>query len=654
MPPFKRPTPPITTPPVATRVAVRADVRTGELAMLPVRSDIERKIVRVVVDTHLYLPDMFEITFQDDEGLAAEQMKVGLQVEIRSGADPEGRPPLIRGEITSLEAICEDMMTYFVVRGYDLSHALHRGRRTRTFLNTKDSGIVQRIVAEAKLKTRNVIIDDTRTVHGHMAQVAQTDWDFLQARARANGFEVGVKGDTFYFRRATGTPPGPAQPAAPPVLTFGEGLISFLPRLTTESLPRQVEVRTWDQAAAAVVSATAAVRPVTPGADPAGLLPGLTAAKGPSTAAGKTPATKPKAPGKGPGAAGAGMLAGLASDPGTYVLVDRPVGSGAGIMSAAQSFADGIAEQVGATAAEAEGYTFGDSAIQAGQAVEVGGVPAPFCGTWTVSNARHTFCDDEGGHYTRFFVTGRNGSTPSDTAAPGPDKDADRWTPGMMWGIVTDVADPEQRNRVKVSLPLLSPDFTTDWARLVYPGGNRGGAVFVPDVGDEVLVAFECDDINRPVVIGGMRNDASATGLGAHPVQRKGETAGVVRRGLTSSSGSKLSFVEVPAHQGAAEESAMVLATYLNDLGLTINKTTGQVQLVCKPAVGKAKGRGVLTISTDQSGTVTIDAGPKGTVNVTGGSVDVHASRKLSLRSDGELEIKGTKVKVTGTTIDLN
>ncbi|MCB5164596.1 VgrG-related protein [Streptomyces bambusae] len=630
-----------TTPPVSRPGPARADVRIGATLPTEVPGRLEQMIVRVVVDTHLHLPGMFEITFLDNSGWAAEQLDVGHKVEIWATG---GSAPLIHGKITTLEAVCEELVTYVVARGYDLSHVLQRSRRTRTFVNTKDSDIAQQIAEAARLNIGT--IDETQYVHGHLAQVAQTDWDFLQARARANGFEMGMTGKEFHFRRAAagaagagpkgakgpkgvGKPAALPDTAAEPTLTFRDNLLSFRPRLVApEMLPDQVEVRTWDEENTEVVVATAPVRPVTPDAGAA------TAPSAPALPAGKFKM--------------GGLLAGD-----THVVVNHPVGAGADIAVAAESLAAGTAERIGATSAQAEGFAFGDSAIQAGGTVQVEGVPGPFCGTWTVTHARHTFSDDDGGHFTRFTVSGADTGLPTGPAG-GPAADADRRA-GLMCGIVTNVADPTGRNRIKVRLDLLSPDYETDWVRVVQPGGNRGAVIFVPEVGDEVLVAFEWDDVNRPVVLGGMRNGASTLTLGGAAVERKGDRGDVMRRGLVSSSGSRLAFVEVPPNRSPLrEQSAIVLATAQGDLGLTIDQTTGQVLLTCKPQTGKTRGKGDLTISTDGTGAITIDAGKQGVVNVTGSDISVRATKRLELASNGDLEIKGTKVKVTGTTIDLN
>jgi uncharacterized protein involved in type VI secretion and phage assembly len=77
---------------------------------------------------------------------------------------------------------------------------------------------------------------------------------------------------------------------------------------------------------------------------------------------------------------------------------------------------------------------------------------------------------------------------------------------GVFPGIVIDNVDPENLGRVKVRLPQVgAPDQqgSETWARMatLMAGKNRG-TWFIPDVNDEVLVAFEAGDMRRPYVIG--------------------------------------------------------------------------------------------------------------------------------------------------------
>jgi uncharacterized protein involved in type VI secretion and phage assembly len=88
-----------------------------------------------------------------------------------------------------------------------------------------------------------------------------------------------------------------------------------------------------------------------------------------------------------------------------------------------------------------------------------------------------------------------------------------RWY-GVYPALVTDIKDPDNQGRVKVSLPW-SPDTGSAkyeaWARLAtMMGGSNRGSWFVPDHNDEVLVAFEGGDTRRPYVIGGLWNGSDA------------------------------------------------------------------------------------------------------------------------------------------------
>lgn len=90
-----------------------------------------------------------------------------------------------------------------------------------------------------------------------------------------------------------------------------------------------------------------------------------------------------------------------------------------------------------------------------------------------------------------------------------PDGLGGRWY-GVFPALVSDIKDPEGLGRVKITLPW-SPDTGGGryeaWARLATMlGGANRGSWFIPDVNDEVLVAFEGGDARRPYVVGGLWN----------------------------------------------------------------------------------------------------------------------------------------------------
>ena len=95
---------------------------------------------------------------------------------------------------------------------------------------------------------------------------------------------------------------------------------------------------------------------------------------------------------------------------------------------------------------------------------------------------------------------------------------------GVVIGIVVDNKDPEGHYRVKVKYPWVlesdgqytdladEEDFRSTWCRLttLFSGGKDSGvgrgSFFLPEIDDEVLLAFEHGDLRRPYVIGSLWN----------------------------------------------------------------------------------------------------------------------------------------------------
>lgn len=78
---------------------------------------------------------------------------------------------------------------------------------------------------------------------------------------------------------------------------------------------------------------------------------------------------------------------------------------------------------------------------------------------------------------------------------------------GVVVGVVTNNQDPEKLGRVKVRFPWLNDEDESAWARVVTLRAKKNvGTWFLPDVDDEVLVAFEHGDVRFPYVLGGLWN----------------------------------------------------------------------------------------------------------------------------------------------------
>ncbi|MFD7816096.1 phage baseplate assembly protein V [Streptomyces sp. NPDC059785] len=85
-----------------------------------------------------------------------------------------------------------------------------------------------------------------------------------------------------------------------------------------------------------------------------------------------------------------------------------------------------------------------------------------------------------------------------------------RSTDKRYYGVVTALVvenDGDDEGRVKLKYPWFDNTTVTDWCRMsqLY-AGNGYGSVFVPEVGDEVIVAFVHGDMRLPIVLGGLYN----------------------------------------------------------------------------------------------------------------------------------------------------
>jgi uncharacterized protein involved in type VI secretion and phage assembly len=104
---------------------------------------------------------------------------------------------------------------------------------------------------------------------------------------------------------------------------------------------------------------------------------------------------------------------------------------------------------------------------------------------------------------------------------------------------VVSVQDPQNLARVQVRLIALDADGDAlIWARVAVPfAGADRGALFIPDVDDEVLVTFVAGDPRHPIVIGGLWNG------GATPPERFAGSR-VDRWTITGKAGTRIAIVE--------------------------------------------------------------------------------------------------------------
>lgn len=574
-------------------------IRVAEVPLPPlVLDDIEE----IVVNTNLHMPGMFSIRFRDTDPLGAALpvtlqyadnlgFSIGVPVSISAVAVEDspipGFPiPIIKGEITSIEAQFDTGPSSLVISGYDKSHRLNRGKKTATYMLMPDNLIVQKVVAAAGLLCTAMPTGGPRE---YVLQNNQTDMDFIKELARRNGFELVMNALGVLMFKPIGTPlPGPPGP----LLTWRKDLFSFNPRLTAAKQDAAVQVHGSDLQK---LPAEGLFVPLAPASGGSGALPQLALARG---------------------------AFGVSKDH----ITDMPVDS----IGEAMALAKGRAMAIASKFVQADGEAKGNPRLQAGSIVMVAGVGLRFSGAYLVSSATHRYSANTG-YVTQFAVTGAEPDTLGDLLNASPDSDGR--INGVVIGQVTNNMDPMQLGRVKVKLPHLGlmPPIDSNWCRIASPwaGGKISGFLAIPEINDEVLVAFEHGDPNFPYIIGQLWNR-----LDLPPALGVVVGGVVTKRIIKSRSGHVITLNDMPGKEGIS----IVDKTMLNKLEIDSIKNQ-------------------LSIST--LGDVVIDClnfkvNAKVLMMLEGAKVDVKAKALLNLESNGLVKIKSaTMLKVEGAVIDI-
>ncbi|HNS03603.1 MAG TPA: phage baseplate assembly protein V [Anaerolineae bacterium] len=175
---------------------------------------------------------------------------------------------------------------------------------------------------------------------------------------------------------------------------------------------------------------------------------------------------------------------------------------------------------------------------------------------------------------------------------------------GVYPAVVSDINDPDGQGRVKVKLPWL-PDADGGynvWARLAtLMAGNDRGSWFIPDVDDEVLVAFEAGDPRRPYVVGALWNGKdrppeSMDGAGNNFIKSITSRNGV-KVTLDDQDGQEKLILQTPGGQKITMQDGPGQVEIKDSNGNSITLDTGGVKIVAAMKV------------TVQASTVEVSAG---------------------------------------------
>jgi len=142
---------------------------------------------------------------------------------------------------------------------------------------------------------------------------------------------------------------------------------------------------------------------------------------------------------------------------------------------------------------------------------------------------------------------------------------------GVVEAVVVEVVDPDKEGRVKIQFPWFDEEMVTEYCRVrQFYAGKGYGAFFVPEVGDEVLVAFIHGDMRMPVILGGLYN-----GKDKPPTDRQKDKD---QKMIRTKAGHELVFDDHQEKLTVKSKSGHVLE--LDDKGKTVTLKTAAGQKV--------------------------------------------------------------------------
>jgi uncharacterized protein involved in type VI secretion and phage assembly len=549
-------------------------------------------IEEVTVDSTINMPSMFSIKLRDSAFNFIDNTLLDLGKEVEIGVEGETDTQgvtlsgtLTKGEITALEPQFSALgITYMCVRGYDKSHRLHLNQKTRTFLKQKDSDMVSTVVSAAGL---SATVEATTIVHEYVIQYNQTDWEFILWRAEMVGYVAWFEDGNLNFKKRTSLP---TELAA--TLEYAERLISFQPRYTASQQASKVVVKGWDPKTKKEISTNASANTdVTQG--------GGTASPG-------------------------SILSSKFTTSGERVMVDQTIV----LAEAATKLAEGTLTGIGLEYVQAEGTCFGHPKILAGKKIKITNVGTRFSGEYYVTSALHVY--NRSGYQTHFSISGRNPLTLSRLVGGAGSEPSPGRVSGVVPAIVTNIKDPDNQGKIKVKFPWLDDQLESHWIRVATPmAGNGRGLMLLPEVNDEVLVAFEHGDSNRPYMLGALWNGKDAPPL----TNNTAAPSDVDKRIFKTRAGHILEFDDTK-----------------NQAKVTVKTVAGQ-EIVLDDAKGSEK----VTVK-DKGGNTLVMDGVANSMSITvKGDFQVDAKGKITLKSVGgcELTASGGATTVKGTNLTL-
>ncbi|MDP2113533.1 MAG: type VI secretion system tip protein VgrG [Bacteroidota bacterium] len=411
----------------------------------------------------------------------------GKKIEVKCGYQSDNNT-IFKGIIIKMSIkIRAGGASMLVLECRDETVKMTIGRKSKYFLEVKDSDIISQIAGT--YSGFSTTAEATKVTHKEVIQYDCTDWDFVVARAEANG-KICFTDDGQLNVKA----PQLSQSAVLSLL-YGATILELDAEIDARHQLKNVTSKSWSYADQQIVETEAA--------DPSVALNGnLTS-----------------------------------SDLANVIGLDKFILNHGGKVEENELQAWGDALLLKRQLAKVRGRVKckGVHTVKPGMIIELGGVGDRFNGKAFVSAVQHFVAAGDWQLNIQFGVD-PEWFTETNNINDKPSAGLLAAVHGLQTGIVTQLeSDPDGENRIKVRMPIISSSDDGIWARIsTLDAGKERGSFFLPEIGDEVIVGFINDDPRDAVVLGMVHSSKLPAPLTAEDTNHK--------KGFTTRSKMKMIF----------------------------------------------------------------------------------------------------------------
>lgn len=586
-----------------TNGPVRVSVSAGGQALttLPIVALTVRRAVNRIPWAELVLTDG-DMPTGSFELSDAATFAPGAELTVSAGYGSDEKPLFTGIVVRHSVRIDDNNSSRLVIECRDKATKMTIGRNNANYLNLKDSDIISTLIGNHGLSAD---VASTSTQYDELVQFYCSDWDFMLARADANGLLVNVDAGKVSVKAPS------TSGSAVLSTTWGNDLMSFEADIDARNQYTAVQAVSWDPKQQAVVQGNSA-SPVSLNAQ--GNLTGST-------------------------------LAQVAS-PATYTLQTGATQPMATLTDWAKA-----AQQKAALARIRGRMRFrGNASAVPDSLIEVKGVGARFSGSVYVSAIEHGLSNGNWTTQVEFGMRPEWHVERDDVTAP-LNGGLLPGVNGLHIGVVLKLdGDPEGEQRIQVNVPVLQAQTQGVWARLLqFYASNAFGAFFLPEVGDEVLLGYLNDDPSHPVVLGSLYSSSRKP---PYTFDAKNNTKAIVTRCLHKiefNEEDKIITVITPAKNQVVLDDKNQAITVQDQHNNSIKLSSAGIALTSQSDI-KLTAQGNVTITANAAININAQAELKATgLNVTceaqvGFTGKGSATAELS--AAGQTTVKGAMVMI--------